>query len=75
MRTLGDRAEVEIHDLSPCEGLGVLERYFSRHLFLAIASAGEGGAVDVWQEPWNQTKPRFSPVPPITIATSRRRHH
>jgi hypothetical protein len=39
MRTLGDRAEVEIHDLSPCEGLGILERYFSRHLCFAIVSA------------------------------------
>jgi hypothetical protein len=31
VRTLGDCCDVEVCDLGPCEGLGVLELYFRRH--------------------------------------------
>ena len=62
--TLGDRADVEIHDLSPCEGLRVLELYFCRHFSC-------DGEVGVWQEPRNQTNlVTVLGSPPIATVTS-----
>jgi len=41
--TLGYRADVEVHGLSPCEGLRVLKLYFCRHFSFAVSSAGKWG--------------------------------
>ena len=60
LRTLGDCADVEIHDLSPREGLRVFELYFHRHS-LATRRCGY-----VWQKPWNQTKLVTTPIPSLS---------
>jgi len=39
--TLGDRPDVEIHDLIPCEGLRVLKLYFHRHFSFAKCLGGK----------------------------------
>ena len=71
LRTLGDCADVEVHDLSPCEGLRVFKFYFCRHSFSCFVRPLEEGDVDVWQKPWNQTNSDVtSPVPPIVLLST-----
>ena len=71
LRTLGDCADVEVHDLSPCEGLRVFKFYFCRHSFSCFVRPLEEGDVDVWQKPWNQTNSDVtSPVPPIVLPST-----